>query len=125
MLLPTNEWRKLDTIDLSSGALSYEFDTTGMSEIVMVVKETLDCATGRFGWKGMPHVSGGGDLFQKHEGATHHLYYIGGGDIAVERSRGTDNIQVGYVLSGAVDENNTLKITFAEVTTGKISIHGR
>lgn len=120
-------WTHIDTIDLSSGALSYEFDTTGYNELMLVNKTAVNCAGSVVNWKGASSPLTGGNLaVNKVIGTVFMLHYLGNGTIAYSNGRQSDTIYMGGAMN--VNEatlNNTLRLTFTTATSGTIFIAGR
>lgn len=117
-------WEYIDTIDLSSGALSYEFDTTGYTEIAVAVLSNLTCSGANVLWKG---IQAGTYTLMTKGSSFSVLRYLGNGVVTWAKPRGDDNgsLLLGIVQPTAQEDNNTLKFTFASVTSGTIMISGR
>lgn len=120
-------WTHIDTIDLSSGALSYEFDTTGYNEVMLVNKTAVNCAGSVVNWKGASSPLTGGNLaVNKVIGTVFMLHYLGNGTIAYSNGRQSDTLYMGGAMN--VNEatlSNTLRLTFTTATSGTIFIAGR
>ena len=120
-------WTHIDTIDLSSGALSYEFDTAGYTELMLVNKTAVNCSGSVVNWKSASSPLTGGNLaINKVVGTVFMLHYLGNGTIAYSNGRQSDTL----LMAGAVNVNestlnNILRLTFTSVTSGTIFIAGR
>lgn len=120
-------WQPIDTIDLSSGALSYEFDTAGYTELMLVNKTAVNCSGSVVNWKSASSPLTGGNLaINKVIGTVFMLHYLGNGTIAYSNGRQSDTL----LMAGAVNVNestlnNILRLTFTSVTSGTIFIAGR
>lgn len=120
-------WKTIDTVDLSSGALKYEFDTTGYAEIMIVNITALDMAGSGVSWKeGSKGVNNAWLALQKNAGTVCTLRYLGDGVIAVSNGRSSDTLLTsGVIIEGVDADKNTLSIWFSSATSGTITIAGR
>ena len=120
-------WQHLDTFDLSSGAVSYEIDTTGHNEIMLLVTTVLDASGCTFSWKQFPPTTPGPNVtLAKVLGGMTQLSYLGDGLVVVHKPRNDgDTLRQTYLVTGVADSNNTLNLKFATVTSGVINVYGR
>ena len=115
------EWKTLDTLDLSSGALSYEVDTTGCTEITIIQVTALECSSSYVAWKGVSRVCS----LNKVKGNILSLNYLGAGLITAITGRTSDTLRQGACFTEAEETNNSLVLTFSASTSGTVAILGR
>lgn len=119
-------WRVLDAIDLSSGAVLYEIDTTGCTEIMLVNKTALIGSALRYAWKGFGMEGRSDNIVGKAVGSQIRLTYLGGGIISGISPRGdSDTLMKSVAFDDAIENNNTLCLSFGSVTSGIIVVGGK
>ncbi len=120
-------WRYLDTFDLSSGAVSYETDTTGCNEILLLVTAELSNG-GTVSWKGFSavgSVAAPSGLSKALAGVTH-LRYMSDGFVIVQKPRNdSDTLQQSSFAVDAKSDNHALKLSFGTATSGVVKVYGR
>ena len=119
-------WRVLDAIDLSSGAVLYEIDTTGCTEIMLVNKTALIGSALRYAWKGFGMEGRSNNIVGKAVGSQIRLTYLGGGIISgISPRSDSDTLMKSVAFDDAIENNNTLCLSFGSVTSGIIVVGGK
>ena len=119
-------WRVLDAIDLSSGAVLYEIDTTGCTEIMLVNKTALIGSSMSYAWKGFGMEGRSNNIVGKAVGSQIRLTYLGGGIISgISPRSDSDTLMKSVAFDDAIENNNTLCLSFGSVTSGIIVVGGK
>ena len=123
----SNQWNYIDTADLSSGALLYEFDTTGYNEIILIITCDLTCSGGTWNWKQLPiPVSNAVNTLTKKGLGVITITYLEDNTLIVSRPRNdADYLVTTAAIENVLDTNNTFKLTFTTATSGTIKVYGR
>lgn len=119
----STDWQLLDEIDLSSGALVYEWTGLNCSDII-VVNMTAISATS--------YITQINDIeitkWVTEQGVATYATVLSGGAVFVSKPRGsssTDKIATNTILETGIEKIEKLSITFATVTSGTIRVYVR